>query len=245
MSFFWLMVLVGSAGLAVYLAWVSPRRLLRRIGARLAGDEAEWRQVHGRLAEVARRHRAPVPELWVLPEFSPNALILSPRPGALIVALTEGLVRSLSAEELDCVLSLSFTHGHQRGRVLHTWMCGAFYPLAAAIQSYPLAAQLLLSPVLALPIRMLARPAKTFRADQSATAYQSQWVIAASLQKLAVVGRKVPIKQWNLAMDSLFLLSPLALEDAPLWSPIAQPSVEARRRGLLGPSACESRPSLP
>jgi hypothetical protein len=58
-------------------------------------------------------------------------------------------------------------------------------------------------------------------------------LVAAALQKAAVLGRKIPLRHWNFALDPLFLLSPLALDGGPFWVFLSQPSVEERRRALL------------
>jgi len=236
-------LLLLPAVFAIYLRWVSPGRLLQRLGARPAETTSVWRNVNQRLADVAKRHRVPSPRLWILPEFSPNALVL--RPGREVqVALTEGIVRALDEDELDGVLSLCLAHGHQRGRWWQTWVGCLFYPVAQLIQGYPLPAQLLLSPVVTCLLRGTIRPSFFLKADRTAAEFQTQWRIAAVLQKLAVVGRKIPLRRWNLAVDSLFLVSPLALDGTPLWAFQAQPTVENRRRALLDGSACESAVSL-
>jgi Zn-dependent protease with chaperone function len=230
--------------LAVYLRRVSPVRLLQRLGARPVEATSVWENVNQRFAEVARRHRVPAPQLWILPEFSPNALVL--RPGREVqVALSEGIVRALDEEELDCVFSLCLAHGHQRGRWWQTWVGCLFFPVAQLIQGYPLPAQLLLSPVVSCLLRSTIRSSFFLKADRIAAEFQTQWKIAAALQKLGVVGRKIPLRRWNLALDSMFLVSPLALDNTPIWAFQAQPTVEARRRFLLGGPACESAASLP
>jgi heat shock protein HtpX len=240
--FFWPIFLLL---LLLYLRLVSPVRLLRRMEARPADRVAQWANVRSRLQEVARRQRLPMPRLWVLPEFSPNALVLRSWGRRTHLALTEGLVRSLSEEELDCALSLCLTHGAQRGRCFQTWVAAVFFPLAAAMQRYPLAAQLVLAPVLTALLRGGVSASLFLKADRAAAKFHGQWNVAAVLQKLSVLGRKIPLRRWNLALDSLFLLSPLSLDDTPLWSFVAQPPVARRRSLLLERSACESASSLP
>lgn len=244
MNVFLAFAVLIPVAIVFYLRWVSPVRLLAAMGARPGDRSPVWRNVRQRLADVSKRHRVPAPQLWVLPEFSPNALIL--RPGKKIhLALTEGMVRALSDDELDCALSLCLAHGYQRGRWVQTWIACLFFPVAQWIQGYPLPAQLLLSPVLTCLLRGAIRPTFFLKADRSAAEFQSQWRVAAALQKLSVMGKKIPLRHWNLALDSLFLVSPMALDETPLWAFQAQPTIEVRRRRLLESAACESAVSLP
>lgn len=245
MNLFLLLLLLIPLLLVAYLRWVSVTRVLRWMEARPVDKSPVWKNVSERLALVSKRHRVPTPQLWVLPEFSPNALILRPWRRRIHLALTEGMVRALSDDELDCALSLCLSHGYQRGKKMQTRIACALFPLARLIQGYPLPAQLLLSPVFTCLLRGTIRPSQCLKADQFAASFQTQWKIAAALQKLSVMGRKIPLRRWNLAVDSLFLVSPLALDETPLWSFQAQPTVEVRRQRLLERPACESAASLP
>lgn len=230
--------------LVAYLRWVSPVRLLHRLDARPMDKGPVFRNVIELAGRIARRQRVPAPSLWVLPEFSPNALVLRPGGKNVYIALTEGLVRALSGEELEAALALCLAHGNQKGRTRQTWVAAFFFPLAKMVQGYPLPAQLLLSPVLSFTLRLAVRPSQFFLADEGAAQFSTGWRVAAVLQKLSVMARKIPLGRWNLALDSLFLVSPLTLEETPLWSFLAQPSVDRRRENLLRSAACERAPSL-
>lgn len=230
--------------LVIYLRWVSPRRILRSLSARPLDQSSVQRNIRSRMATVAHRQRMRLPTLWILPEFTPNALILRPSRGRLHVALTEGLVRTLSGEELDSVLALCLTHGFQRGRVWQTWMAAFFFPITRLVQGYPLPAQFLLAPFFSLLLRMAAGPGRVFRSDLDAARHQSALSVAASLQKLSVLGTKIPLRNWNMALDSLFLVSPMALDESPFWVFLSQPSVDRRRERLLAGLSCENSPAL-
>lgn len=230
--------------LVIYLRWVSPRRILRSLSARSLDQSSVQRNIRSRMISVAHRQRMRMPILWILPEFTPNALILRSSRGRLHVALTEGLVRTLSGEELDSVLALCLTHGYQPGRIWQTWVGAFFFPLTRLAQSYPLPAQFLLAPLFSLLLRMAAGPGRFFRSDLDAAQHQTALLIAATLQKLSVLGAKIPLRNWNMALDSLFLVSPMALDESPFWVFLSQPSVEQRRERLLAGLSCENSPAL-
>ncbi|MGE3260763.1 MAG: hypothetical protein AB7K68_03185 [Bacteriovoracia bacterium] len=225
---------------AWYLGWLALPRLLRHLEANPAQrQEPIWLQVQERLEAVAAAYRVRVPELRVLPEFSPNALLVR-RGRSAYVVLSEGLVRTLSGEELDAALALCLAHVYARGRSRHTIVALALFPFAQFLQAYPFVFQFLFSPPLTFCLRLAASPKKVLNADLLAAQQVDRFRIAAMLQKVSVLARKIPLERWNLAMDSLFLVSPLALESQPFHFYFLQPSVQDRRASLLGPGACES-----
>jgi Zn-dependent protease with chaperone function len=230
--------------LAIYLRWVSPGRVLLSLGARPLDQSSVQRNIRARMKAIAYRQRMRMPTLWILPEFTPNALILRPSRRRLHVALTEGLVRTLSGEELDSILALCLTHGYQRGRISQSWVAAFFYPITRFVQSYPLPAQFLLAPLFSFFFRIASGPGRFMRSDLEAARHQSPWVLAASLQKLSVLGAKIPLRNWNMALDSLFLVSPMALDESLFWVFLSQPSVERRRECLLSGLSCENSPAL-
>ena len=192
-----------------------------------------WRLAKERLekaAELDRLRRSPT--LWILPEFAPNALVAR-KGGVVHVALTEGLLRSLDDSELDAMLGLCLSHGATRQRRLQTAVALQLYPFARILQSYPPAVQVFLAPWITALARLVSSPSRVFEADRRG---RDSLLVAAVLQKAAVLGRKMPLRHWNFALDPLFLLSPLALDGGPFWVFLSQPTVEERRRALLGPA---------
>lgn len=229
---------------AIYLRWVSPKYVLRSLGARPLDQSSVQRNIRARMASVAHRQRMRMPTLWILPEFTPNALLLRSVRGRLHVALTEGLVRTLNGDELESALALCLTHGYQRGRGWQTWVATFFFPLTRLVQGYPLPAQFLLAPIFSLVLRVAAGPSRFFRSDLDAARHQTGLAVAATLQKLSVLGTKIPLRNWSMALDSLFLVSPMALDESPFWVFLSQPSVERRRERLLTGLSCENSPAL-
>ncbi len=233
--------------LAAWVLWhASLPRLWKWLGARPVKHFPVWRQVKERLAELSRQERVPEPSLWILPELSPNAIVVRQR--GVHVALSEGLLRSLEAPELDAVLLLCLAHGRGRSRRLQTVLALQLLPFARYLQSFPLPIQVFLAPWLTILLRAVSRPASVLRSDQKGTAPGHGLAVAAALQKMAVLGRKIPFRTWSFALDPLFLISPLVLDGGPYWVFLSQPTVEERRRRILdsalGPT-CESAAGLP
>lgn len=220
--------------IAAWILWYSSlKRLWAWLGARPVGHFPVWRQVNERLGELARRERLPVPQLYILPEFAPNALILHGRRGVRL-ALSEGLLRALTTEELDSVLVLCLAHSRRPRRRLQTWLALQLCPLARLLQSYPLPLQIIFAPWLTILLRFVSPRSGVFHSDAKVGSREDALTVAAALQKMAVLGRKIPFRQWNFALDSLFLVSPLTLDGGPFWVFLTQPTVEERRQKLLG-----------
>lgn len=233
--------------LAAWAIWrASLTRLWKWLGARPVGHFPVWRQVKERLTQLARQERVPEPHLWILPEFSPNALVA--RQGGVHIALSEGLLRSLDSEELDAVLMLCLAHGQSRRRSIQTILALQLLPFALYLQSFPLPMQVFLAPWVTVLLRAVSTPASVLRSDLKGTAPGHGLAVAAALQKMAVLGRKIPFRSWSFALDPLFLISPLVLDGGPYWVFLSQPTVEERRRrvldAVLGPT-CESVAGLP
>ncbi len=235
--------------LLLWAVWHSSvTRLWKWLGARPVGQFPVWRQVKERLEQLAKRERIPVPALWILPEFAPNALILRSRKTGMQIALSEGLLRSLDEEELEAVLLLCLSHGANLRRGLQTMLALQIFPFARFLQAYSLGIQVFFSPWLTIPMRTVSPPSLVLRADRKRISQREGLVLAAALQKMAVLGRKIPFRRWNIALDSLFLISPLVLDGGPFWIFLSQPSIERRRQNLLciGTTAtCESVAGLP
>ena len=231
--------------LGLYLTWISPVRVLRWLAADPMGERLpEWPLIQARAKALAHVHRFPAPTLWLLPDFSPNALVL--RSGSRVhIALTHGLVRALSEEELDCALSLALCHGHGRGRAAKTRLALALFPALGRLERAPLPVYFLLYPVAFVITRFTVGFSSCIRADKRAAQVHGSLKVAAALQKMGVLLAKIPPRRWSLALDGLFLLSPLRAEGGPFGSLVGIPSLAKRRSALLRAASCESSPSLP
>lgn len=220
----------------LYLRFLAVPAVWRWLRASdLAGDPV-WERVRECAARVARRHRVAEPALKVLPEFAPNALLLRHR-GRAELGLTEGLVRALDADELEAAISLAFFQGAQAGRRRRAWSGLLLFPFAKRVAEAPFAVRIFLAPVISFLVRAAGRDSAWYSADAQAAALYGPWQVAATLQKLSVIGRKIPVRRWNLALDSFFVVAPLALDEGPHWLVHGQPSVQERRERLLAGAA--------
>jgi len=99
--------------------WFSDRIALKASRARpLAEDEAPG--LHAQVRDLARLFEVPVPRLYLIPSEQPNAFATGRNPSHSAVAVTEGLVRYLPAEQVRGVLAHEFAHIRNRDVLVST-----------------------------------------------------------------------------------------------------------------------------
>jgi heat shock protein HtpX len=110
-------VLAGIMNLCTY--WFSDRMVLRMYGARLMNaDDAAG--LHAIVKEIALRGNLPMPKLYLIPEEAPNAFATGRNPAHSSVAITEGLIRMLTKNELAGVFAHELGHIKNRDTLIMT-----------------------------------------------------------------------------------------------------------------------------
>ena len=104
-------VLLGGLALAQY--YYSDRLVLLSTGARVV-DESALPEVHDMVGRLAALADLPKPRVALVPSPMPNAFATGRNPQSAIVAVTEGLLRALPADELEAVLAHEMTHVKNR-----------------------------------------------------------------------------------------------------------------------------------
>ena len=101
------------AGLAVALNvvgyWFSDRFALKASGAQPVEPGANP-ELEAMVQDLAQRAQVPVPRLYTIPSEQPNAFATGRNAGHAAVAVTEGLLQQLPAEQLRGVLAHEFGH---------------------------------------------------------------------------------------------------------------------------------------
>ncbi|MFQ5780294.1 MAG: M48 family metalloprotease, partial [Nitrospiria bacterium] len=92
--------------------WFSDKIVLRMYRAQPV-TEAEAPMVYGIVADLAMRAKIPMPKVYLMNNPAPNAFATGRNPSHAAVAVTTGIVRMLSREELTGVLA------HELSHVLH------------------------------------------------------------------------------------------------------------------------------
>ncbi|SDF15242.1 zinc metalloprotease HtpX [Desulfovibrio legallii] len=231
--------------------WYSDKIVLSMYRAReLAPEEAP--ALHRMVEELAHNAGIPKPRICVVPEAAPNAFATGRNPEHAVVAVTEGIMRLLSPEELRGVLGHEMGHIKNRDILIQTIagvMASAIVTLANIFQftaifggnregeggANPLAALMmaLLAPLAAGLIQMAISRSREYLADDTGAALCGQpLALAGALQKLAAASGRIPMQDGNPSTEQMFIVTPLFAHGgmASLFS--THPPIEERIRRL-------------
>jgi heat shock protein HtpX len=234
--------------------WFSDKIALSMTHARpiTADDDPELYQL---VAEQARLANMPMPKVYEIDEPSPNAFATGRNPQHATVAVTSGIRRILTREELAGVMAHEMAHVGNRDTLIMTvvaTIAGAITMLAfiaqfAAIFSsfgghndddeggggniITLLIIAIIMPIAATFIRMAISRAREFQADQTgAHNCGNPEALARALEKLEMGSEIRPMKV-NEAASHLFIVNPLSGRSmARLFS--THPPIEERVRRL-------------
>ena len=224
--------MVMAFGLAVAMNfvsyWYSDKIVLRMYGAREV-SEAEAPQVHGIVRRLSQAAGVPMPKVYVMPTDSPNAFATGRNPEHAAVAVTEGIVRLLSPEELEGVLAHEMSHVRNRDILIGTvaaTLAGAVMMLARFAQfaaifgggrdrednrggGLELLFLAIVAPLGAMLIQMAVSRSREYLADETgAKISRKPLALARALEKISGISREVPLDATP-ATAHMFIVSPL------------------------------------
>ncbi len=232
--------------------WFSDKIVLSMYGAQeLAPDDAP--ALHTMVEELARNAGIPKPRVMIVPQEAPNAFATGRNPEHGVVAVTEGILRVLSPEELRGVLAHEIGHIRNRDILVQSIAAvlgGVVMMLANMAQwaaifgggsrdneegSGPgLLGGLLvaiLAPIAASLIQMAISRSREYLADATGAEISgAPLALAGALGKLDAYARQIPM-QANPATENMFIVNPFfGMSMASLFS--THPSTEDRIRRL-------------
>ena len=207
-------------------------------------------ELYDTVQRLSDRAGIPMPKLFVVPTDSPNAFATGRDPDHATIAVTQGIVKLLSKEELDSVLAHELTHVKNRDTLIQAvagTLAGAITYLGQILtfgalfgagggrgrQGNPLGVLFLivLAPLSASLIQMAISRTREFAADQgSAEITGNPLALVSALQKLEELKEKMPL-QGNPAFSPLFIVNPLSPQGLQVLF-LTHPPTEDRIRKL-------------
>jgi heat shock protein HtpX len=211
--------------------WWSDRIVLWMYGAQEV-TEAQAPQFHALVRRLAQGAGLPMPRVFIIPTDTPNAFATGRNPQHAAVAATEGILRILTPDELEGVMS------HELGHVLHrdilissiaATLAGAIMMLARMAQwaaffgggrssdddeggaagILGLVALAIVAPLAAMLIQMAISRAREYLADTAgARISRKPWALADALEKLERAATALPMDA-NPATAHMFIVNPL------------------------------------
>lgn len=209
--------------------WYSDKIVLRMYQAREL-SESEAPMIYSMVRELAANAQIPMPRIAVVPEEAPNAFATGRNPENSVVAVTEGILRLLSPEELKGVLAHEIAHIANRDILIQT-VAGVMASTIVSIANFmqfaaifggssndeeggtnPIAAFLLaiLAPIAASIIQMAISRSREYLADETGARICGQpLALAGALHKLGVASGQIPMQNGNPSTEQMFIVSPL------------------------------------
>lgn len=216
--------LIVAGGMNAYTWWNSDKMVLRMHNARLVAPRDQL-GLNDMVASLARNAGMPVPAVYVIDEAQPNAFATGRNPQNAAVAVTQGLLNSLSREELAAVIAHELAHIRNHDTAIMTvtaTFAGAISMLAnfalffgGSRERMGLIGTLLmmfLAPMAAALVQMAISRTREYAADKAGAEICGQplW-LASALEKIAMGAARIDnhAAERNPATAHMFIVNPL------------------------------------
>jgi len=195
-----------------------------------AVSEAEAPELYEIVRRLAHRAELPMPKVYIINEDQPNAFATGRNPEHAAVAVTNGIMRILSKEELEGVIAHELSHVKHRDILVSTVaaaIAGAISYLAQMAQwamifgggrrdddegGGPIAAivMMIVGPIAAMLVQMAISRSREYGADESgARLTGNPLYLANALRKLQTASQRIPMDA-NPATAHMFIVNPLS-----------------------------------
>src|SRR5437762_1881833 len=224
-----MMAFIFAIAMNFFSYWFSDKIVLSMYGAQPI-DEAQAPRLYAILRRLTTRAQIPMPRVYIIPTDTPSAFATGRNPQHAAVAVTEGIMRILDADELEGVLAHELSHVTNRDVLISTiaaTLAGAITYLAHMAQwaalfggrsrdddeggSNPLVVMLfaILAPIAAMLVQLAVSRAREFQADASGARLAGRaYGLAKALEKIEVASHVEPLPA-NPATAHLFIVNPL------------------------------------
>ncbi len=210
--------------------WFSDKIVLRMYRAQPV-SEAEAPELYAIVRTLVQKAGMPMPKVYIIPEETPNAFATGRNPEHAVVAVTQGIMRLLSREELSGVIAHELAHIRHRdmltGTIVAT-IAGAISMLAQMAQwamlfgggsrrdddegGSPIVAlvMMIVAPIAAMLVQMAISRTREYEADAGgAKIAGNPSGLANALLKLEKGNQVIPMADAKPATAHMFIVNPL------------------------------------
>ena len=242
--------LVVAVCMNFFSYWFSDKMVLAAYGARPI-DASHSQELYSIVQELALQAHIPMPRLYLIDSDTPNAFATGRNPNHAAVAVTRGILRICSRDELKGVLAHELSHVLNRDILtssIAATLAGAVMMLGSFVRwgaifglgtrdederggILGLVVAGILAPIAASLIQLAISRTREYQADASgARLSHNPLYLANALRKLEAANERMPLDAGP-ATAHLFIVNPLSAEGmSPLFS--THPPIEERIRRL-------------
>ncbi len=223
-----ILALIFAGASNVWAWWNSDKAVLRQQGAMLI-TRHEAPDLYDLVASLADRAGLPMPALYILATEQPNAFATGRDPQHAAVAVTQGIMRVLTRDELAGVIAHELAHIKHRDTLTMTvtaTLAGAISMLGNMLMFSNMTGgnrdnqgsgfggiiAMILAPIAAGLVQMAVSRTREFEADRGGAEISGKpLALASALAKIATAaGRSVNIPaERNPASAAMFIINPL------------------------------------
>ncbi|MBI5407760.1 MAG: zinc metalloprotease HtpX [Nitrospirae bacterium] len=223
------MALMFALIMNVVTYWFSDKIVLKMYRAKEV-SEKDAPELYSTVRRLAQRADLPMPKVYIMEQDQPNAFATGRNPSHAAVAVTTGIMRILSREELEGVIGHELAHVKHRDILVGTiaaTLAGAISYLAQMAQwamlfgggrhdddegGSPIAAfvMMIVGPIAAMLIQMAISRSREYGADEGgARIAGNPRYLAGALKKLHTASQRIPLDA-NPATSHMFIVNPLS-----------------------------------
>ncbi len=225
-----IMAIMFATVMNVGMYWFSDKLVLSMYRAQPV-TEAEAPELHAIVRTLVQKAGMPMPKVYIIPEETPNAFATGRNPEHAVVAVTHGIMRLLSREELSGVIAHELAHIKHRdmltGTIVAT-VAGAISMLAQMAQwamifgggsrrdndegGSPIVAivMMIVAPIAAMLVQMAISRTREYEADKGGAGIcGNPMSLANALLKLERGNQIIPMEDAKPATAHMFIVNPL------------------------------------
>ncbi len=223
-----IIALLVAGGMNLFAYWNSDKMVLRMYGAREV-DERSAPELYGLVRQLSQNAGLPMPKVYVMENPQPNAFATGRNPEHAAVAVTTGLLHTVTHEELAGVLAHELGHVKHHDTLLMTitaTIAGAISMLANfafffggrsngnnQVGFIGALALMILGPLAAGLVQMAISRTREYEADREGAEISGRPLsLASALEKIAGAAHQIPnmTAERNPASAHLFIVNPLS-----------------------------------
>jgi len=222
---------IFAALMNFFTYWFSDKIVLRMYGAKEV-SQSEAPELYGIVAELTSKASLPMPKVYTMENDTPNAFATGRNPQHAAVAVTTGILRILSRDELMGVIGHELSHIQHRDILISTiaaTMAGAISVLASMARWGAMFGGFgrsddeegggggnilvvlfvsIFASIAAMLIQLAISRSREYLADEGGAHLAHPLSLAKALQKLEIASQRVPMNA-NPSMAHMFIVNPL------------------------------------